>query len=162
MEDMGKQLKKLELIFEKLVTISLNVFSHPVTFIVALILTLFWLLNKDFFHQSLRDDLRDIISAITFLCFFLIQKSFNKFSTALHVKLNELLASHDKASNRIVNIEEKSEAELKELSKHYTTLSKNAHENQTLQTSQSIEHVIANKLGEQKEDKPENDKRSSG
>jgi low affinity Fe/Cu permease len=49
---------------------------------------------------------------ITFLMVFLIQKSQNKDSKAVHLKLNELIASHQGTSNRMVNIEDLSEQEL--------------------------------------------------
>ncbi|XHR98235.1 low affinity iron permease family protein [Mucilaginibacter sp. UC70_90] len=44
-------------------------------------------------------------TVVTFLMVFLIQKSQNKDSKAIHLKLNELLASHQGASNRMVDIE---------------------------------------------------------
>ena len=54
---------------------------------------------------------------------FLIQKSQNKDSKAIHLKLNELLASHQGASNRMVDIEDLTEKELDHLHKFYVQLS---------------------------------------
>ena len=42
---------------------------------------------------------------ITFLMVFLIQKSWNKESMAVQLKLNELVAAHEFASNRLVDVE---------------------------------------------------------
>ena len=53
---------------------------------------------------------------------FIIQKSFNRFSASLHLKVNELVASHEPASNSVINAEEKTEHEITQLSKEYTEL----------------------------------------
>jgi low affinity Fe/Cu permease len=60
---------------------------------------------------------------ITFLMVFLIQKSQNKDSKAVHLKLNELIAAMEGASNRMVNIEDLSELELEQIHKYYVKLS---------------------------------------
>lgn len=56
---------------------------------------------------------------VTFLMVFLIQKAQNKDSKAIQIKLNELIKAHDKANNRIVDIEDLTEDELDELHKLY-------------------------------------------
>jgi low affinity Fe/Cu permease len=43
---------------------------------------------------------------VTFLMVFLIQRSRNKDSLALQLKLNEIVSALDGASNRLVNIED--------------------------------------------------------
>lgn len=53
---------------------------------------------------------------------FIIQKTFNRFAGSLHLKVNELVASHETASNTIINIEEKTEYEITELSKEYAEM----------------------------------------
>ena len=75
---------------------------------------------------------------------FLIQKSQNKESISLQIKLNELLASNDKASNRIVGIEDLSEEEMIILKKFYTKLSLLAKEDGNLLTSHSIDEAHEN------------------
>ena len=59
---------------------------------------------------------------ITFLMVFLIQQSANKDSVAMHLKLNELLASHRTASNQLIGIEDASEEELRKLAAAYLQL----------------------------------------
>jgi low affinity Fe/Cu permease len=49
---------------------------------------------------------------VTFIMVFIIQHSQNKDTTAIQLKLNELIATNNKASNRLVNIEDLSEEEL--------------------------------------------------
>ena len=55
---------------------------------------------------------------ITFLMVFLIQKSQNKDSLAIHIKLNELVASHKLANNRLVDVEDMTEDEMKIIAKY--------------------------------------------
>lgn len=59
---------------------------------------------------------------------FLIQKSFNRFSASLHLKVNELVATHETASNAVINAEEKTEHEINALSKEYLELAEKADE----------------------------------
>ena len=83
---------------------------------------IFWLSNKQFYTQDIYYSLGDLILGIAFLSLFIIQKSFNRFSASLHLKVNELVASHKPASNAVMNAEEKTEDELTKLSKEYAEL----------------------------------------
>ena len=91
------------------------------TFLGALALILLWLISGPLFHYS--DTWQLVINTgttiITFLMVFLIQKSQNKDSKAIQIKLNELIASNEKASNRIVDIEDLTEKELDLLHRYY-------------------------------------------
>ncbi len=110
--------------FEKLVSVSITILGNSATFIIALCMVAFWLSNKSFYQLGIHDILRDIILGITFLSLFIIQKSFNRFSASLHLKVNELISSHEPASNAVINTEEKTEYELTELSREYIRLHK--------------------------------------
>ena len=70
----------------------------------------------------MNEFIRDIIHSIAFLTLFIIQKSFNHFTASLHVKLNELVSSHDSASNAVINVETKSEHEIVGIKKEYADL----------------------------------------
>lgn len=72
---------------------------------------------------------------------FLIQKSQNKDSLAIQLKLNELVAAHEFASNRLVNVENMSEDELKIIKKYYSWLSEFTKEEESLQQSHSIDEA---------------------
>ncbi len=87
---------------------------------------------------------------ITFLMVFLIQKSQNKESIAVQLKLNELVAAHEFASNRLVDVENMTEAELKVIQKYYTKLKIDTQKEESLQQSHSIDE--ANKQHELKKD----------
>ncbi len=57
---------------------------------------------------------------------FLIQQSQNKDSVAVHLKLNELLASHNDASNRLIGIEDATETDLRRIADAYLALAEKA------------------------------------
>ena len=78
---------------------------------------------------------------ITFLMVFLIQKAQNKDSMAIQLKLNELVASHEFASNRLVDVEDLSEAEMKVLQRYYVLLSELTKKEGSLQHSHSIDEA---------------------
>ena len=119
---MNKIYRDLEIRFERLTSIVLSVLGNSITFMIALVTVVFWLTQEEFYKQDLHDCIGDVFMAITFLAFFMIQKWFNHFSAALHLKLNELVSSHDNASNAVINIEHKTEEEIKEIAKEYIEL----------------------------------------
>jgi low affinity Fe/Cu permease len=78
---------------------------------------------------------------VTFLMVFLIQRSQNKDSLALQLKLNEIVAALDGASNRLVNIEDLTEAELDVLHQHYGRLATMAKGDIDLMQSHSVDEA---------------------
>jgi low affinity Fe/Cu permease len=108
--------------FEKLTSIATAILGNSITFIIALGTVIFWLTNKRFYTQDIHSAIGDVILGVTFLYLFIIQKSFIHFSASLHLKVNELVASHKAANNAVMNAEEKTEDEITELSKEYTEL----------------------------------------
>jgi low affinity Fe/Cu permease len=76
---------------------------------------------------------------VTFLMVFLIQQSQNKDSVAVHIKLNELLASHELASNRVVSIEDLDEADLGRLREFYCRLAALAEQDGGIKQSHSLD-----------------------
>ncbi len=114
--------RNLEARFEKLTSIVIAILGNSITFIIAFCLVITWFFSKEFYHQSIHKSIGEIILGVTFLSLFIIQKTFNRFSISLQIKLNELVASHDRANNEIINIEEKTEHELSEITKEYAEL----------------------------------------
>jgi low affinity Fe/Cu permease len=88
-------------------------------FVVAALCIIVWALTGPLFHFSERWLLAVNTGStiVTFLMVFLIQQSQNKHSAAIHIKLDELLVSHETASNRLVAAEHLDEAQLVELRK---------------------------------------------
>ena len=78
---------------------------------------------------------------ITFLMVFLIQRSQNKDSLALHLKLNELVAAIEGASNRLIEVQSLTEQELDTLRRHYSKLAEMAKQDATLTRSHSVEEA---------------------
>ena len=111
----NKTFKRLETGFENLVGIALKIYGHPITFIFAVILVIFFLAQNFIHHTGFRDFIRDMILCISFLSFFIIQRAVNKTNTSIQIKMNELIASHDKARNELISIDEKTSTELEEL-----------------------------------------------
>lgn len=111
--------KSIENYFEKMANSASRLFGNSIVFSVALALVVFWFFVHDWIHTPLSDALHDIIIAITFLSFFLIQRTFTHFSLALHLKLNELVAAHDNARNHIIKAEEKTGEQIAELGKEH-------------------------------------------
>ena len=110
------------MIFERMVSLGTAILGNSITFILAFFLVILWWVNDFFTTRNVHEIIGDIIFGTTFLSLFIIQKSFNKFSGSLHLKINELVSSHEPANNAVINAEEKTERELKELSKEYSEL----------------------------------------
>jgi len=80
-------------------------------------------------------------TVVTFLMVFLIQRSQNKDSLALHLKLNEIVAALEGASNRLIDVESLTEQELNVLHRHYARLAQMTKQDVTLTQSHSIEEA---------------------
>jgi low affinity Fe/Cu permease len=78
---------------------------------------------------------------VTFLMVFLIQRAQNKESLAIQLKLNELVAAVSGASNRLIDIEDLSEAELTTLHRYYARLANRAKKDVNLTESHSVEEA---------------------
>lgn len=112
----------LEKLFEKITYLITTILGSSITFILALIMIVFWFLNRDYTHFETNEIIRDLIHGITFLSLFVIQKEFSRFSGSLHLKVNELVASHKTANNSVINVDSKTEIEISQLQKEYTEL----------------------------------------
>ena len=119
---MNKIYNHTENLFEKLVSVATTILGNSISFLIALCLVLFWWINSLFIKNDAHLIIGDIIFGVTFLSLFIIQKSFNRFSASLHLKINELVSSHEPASNAVLNAEIKTEKEITELSKEYSEL----------------------------------------
>ena len=111
--------RHIEKFFEKLTAVITTILGSSITFILALGMIIYFLSNRAFHAHDIQEFIRDVIHSVTFLSLFIIQKEFNRFSAALHLKVNELVASHKPANNEVINIEEKTEQEITELAKEY-------------------------------------------
>lgn len=115
-------------------------------FIGAVAIVIIWAASGPFFNYSETWQLviNTGTTIITFLMVFLIQKAQNKDSKAIQIKLNELIAAHEKASNRIVDIEDLTEKELDQLHFYYEKLADFAEEDIDIHSSHSIDAAQRN------------------
>ena len=127
--------------FERFSNWATTATGSPAAFIIAVALILVWAISGPFFDFSETWQLviNTGTTIVTFLMVFLIQKGQNKDSKAIPIKLNELIAAHEKASNRIVDIEDLTEKELDKLHRYYQKLSDLAEEDTDLHQSHSID-----------------------
>ena len=132
--------------FEKFSNWATKFTGSSSAFIGATLIVLIWAFSGPFFKYSETWQLviNTGTTIITFLMVFLIQKAQNKDSKAIQIKLNELIAAHEKASNRIVDIEDLSEKELDQLHVYYEKLADFAEEDEDIHTSHSIDAAQRN------------------
>lgn len=151
MEKKSSQKKPL---FERFAAKITKASGSPLSFILAILVVIIWAVTGPIFGYS--DTWQLVINTgttiITFLMVFVIQQSQNKDTTAIQLKLNELIAASPKASNRLVDIEDLSEQELETLKKFYIKLSDLAEKEDDIHKTHSIDEA---KVFHQKKTKPE-------
>jgi low affinity Fe/Cu permease len=112
-------------------------------FIIALAVLIVWGVTGPLFHFS--DTWQLVINTgttiVTFLMVFLIQRTQNKDALAIHLKLNEIVAALEGASNRLIDVEDLTEGEIALLHKHYQTLVLMAKKDAKLTQTHSIEEA---------------------
>jgi len=112
-------------------------------FILALGMIVLWVVLGPVFHFS--DSWQLVINTtttiITFLMVFLIQRAQNKDARATALKLNEVIAAMEGASNRLIDLESLSEGELDVIHGHFQRLVEMAKRDASLTKSHSIEEA---------------------
>jgi low affinity Fe/Cu permease len=107
--------------FHVFATLAANWVGTKWAFLIALLTILIWLVSGPYFRYS--DTWQLIINTgttvITFLVVFLIQNTQNRDAKAIHLKLDEIIKSIDKAHNEMIDIEHLSDAELQRLAERY-------------------------------------------
>lgn len=135
----------VSVLFEKFSAKATRATGKPVAFILAFIIILGWVITGPIFHYS--DTWQLVINTgttiITFLMVFLIQQSQNKDTLAVQLKLNELIAASSKASNRLVDVEDLTEAELEVLKKFYVKLAALAKTESDIHKTHSVDEAAA-------------------
>ena len=119
--------------------------GSPWAYLVAVGFTLVWLASGPFlqFSDSWQLIMKTASGTVTFIMVFLIQRSQNKDSLAMQIKLNEIIASLHGANNRMISIEDLSEGEIHSLQKNYQSLATHINkDNETSTHAVSMEEVI--------------------
>ncbi|SDF63472.1 Low affinity Fe/Cu permease [Dyadobacter soli] len=134
-------MKKLNGLFERMANhVTAWTGSSP-AFLAAFAIVLIWAATGPLFGYSETWQLviNTGTTIVTFLMVFIIQKSQNKESKAIQLKLNELIAASRWASNRMVDIEDLTEEELNVLHKFYQKLSDESEKDEDIHKSHSID-----------------------
>ena len=139
---MGRKTKRPDL---------LERFSHQATrasgtsyaFIVALAVIVIWAITGPLFGFSNTWQLviNTGTTIVTFLMVFLIQRTQNKDAVAIHLKLNEIVAAMEGASNRLIDIEDLNEADIAALRNYYKELIALARKDENLTMTHSVEEA---------------------
>ena len=132
-------------IFSRFATVATKWTGSTAAFIISLATVAVWALSGPFFHYSdtWQLTINTGTTVVTFLMVFLIQRTQNKDSLAIQVKLNEIVAAMEGASNRIIAVEDLDEEELHVLHEHYARLAEMAKKERRITESHSVEEAEA-------------------
>lgn len=138
--------KKQKPFFERFAAHITRLSGKPGAFIVAFCLIIGWALSGPVFGFS--DTWQLVINTgttiITFLMVFVIQQSQNKDTTAMQMKLNELIAASAHTSNRLIDVEDLTDAELQTIRKFYVTLAELAKKETDVHQTHSLDEAKEN------------------
>jgi low affinity Fe/Cu permease len=138
-----KKSKTLSQVLEQFSLKATKATGTSMAFILALSAIIAWGVTGPLFHFS--DTWQLVINTsttiVTFLMVFLIQRTQNKDAQAIHLKLNEIVAALEGASNRLIDVEDLTEGELDTLHKHYGALVQMAKKDLRLTQSHSVEEA---------------------
>ena len=132
-------------IFDRFAGAITRLAGSPGAFASALGIVVVWALSGPSlgFSETWQLVINTGTTIVTFLMVFLIQQSQNKDSMALHIKLNELIASHRHASNRSISIEDLDAADLEVLRNYYCRLAELAKQENALGSTHSLDDANA-------------------
>ena len=116
-ENMKKPVSKFEAGFERMSEISHRLLGSPLVILLVLAVVTVWFAVTLLLDTTIIDKIRDCFIGVSFVTFFLVQRALHKFNAAIHVKLDELVRAHENASNDLINVEQKTVAEIQEISK---------------------------------------------
>jgi low affinity Fe/Cu permease len=132
-------------LLERLSSQATKATGTSLAFVFALGIVVVWLVTGPLFGYS--DTWQLVINTgttiVTFLMVFLIQRAQNKDALAIHLKLNEIVAAMEGASNRLIDVEDLSEAEITALRKYYEKLIELARTDDNLTATHSVEEAAS-------------------
>ncbi len=133
-------------LFDKFSNKATKATGSPVAFILAVLIVVIWAVSGPLFDFSETWQLviNTGTTIITFLMVFVIQQSQNKDTMALHMKLNELIASNKTASNRLIDVEDLTEKELEAIKNYYIELSELAKKENDIHATHSLDEAKEN------------------
>jgi low affinity Fe/Cu permease len=130
-------------VFERFAARATRFTGSVPAFAAAVAVIAVWGITGPLFHFS--DTWQLVINTgttiVTFLMVFLIQQTQNKDGLAIQLKLNELVAALEGASNRLISVEHLTAEELEILQAHYQRLAQRAKEASDTRESHSIDEA---------------------
>jgi len=140
-----KKNNKLSLLLERFSYKATTATGTSLAFVLAVTVVVVWLISGPFFNFS--DTWQLVINTgttiVTFLMVFLIQRAQNKDALAIHLKLNEIVAAMQGASNRLIDVEDLSEAEIMALRTYYRKLIELSRTDDDLTATHSVEEAAS-------------------
>ncbi len=133
---MNKTYLNIERKFELLTEFATKILGNSISFLLAFCLVIFWWINDLYSNAKIHQIIGDIIFGTTFLSLFIIQKSFNIYSAHIHLKMNELISSHEPANNAVMDMSQKTEKEIRKMTNVY------------IETDDSLDKELDNALKE--------------
>ncbi len=132
-------------VFERMARAISRFTGSTLAFVIASSVVIVWAATGPLFGYSETWQLviNTGTTIVTFLMVFLIQRTQNKDSLAVQLKLNEIVAALEGASNRLVTVEDLSEEDLDTLHRHYQTLASMAKAEGDLRQSHSVDEAQA-------------------
>ena len=138
-----KKRNKISQILERFSLAATKATGTSTAFIMAVAVLIVWGITGPLFHFS--DTWQLVINTgttiVTFLMVFLIQRTQNKDARAIHLKLNEIVAALEGASNRLIDVEDLTEEDIETLHRHYQKLVAMAKKDMKLTQTHSVEEA---------------------
>src|SRR5215204_3859685 len=161
---MPRKRSKVSELLEKFSYEATRATGTSIAFVSAVAIIVVWAITGPVFHYS--DTWQLVINTgttiVTFLMVFLIQRAQNKDALAIHLKLNEIVAAMEGASNRLIDVEDLSEPEIDALRNYYKRLIELARTDDNLTTTHSIEEAAERHGYKYKKRRPETTKSGNG
>jgi low affinity Fe/Cu permease len=129
--------------FRKFANKTSEIVGSPWAFIIAVLLVIGWAATGPLFGWSDTHSLaiNTITTIITFLMVFLIQNTQNRDAKAVHLKLDELLRAVGEARTGLVDLEDMTDEELKQLQEEFKHLRQN-HSDEMQHVPEAIEDEL--------------------
>src|ERR1044071_2863425 len=160
---MPRKRSKLSEFLEKFSYHATRATGTSTAFIVAVLVIIVWAITGPLFRFS--DTWQLVINTgttiVTFLMVFLIQRAQNKDARAIHLKLNEIVAAMEGASNRLIDVEDLTEPEIDALRNYYKMLIDLARADDVLTTTHSIEEAASRHGFKYKKSPPKDTKKKT-
>jgi len=105
-------------------------------FLIAFTLTILWIATGPLFDFSTKWQLMmgNISSATTFIMVFVLQRAQSKSTTAMQIKLNEIIAALAGANNHLIGLEDANEGTIESFQNDHKEIAKHIHNTEDVST----------------------------